>query len=98
MIRRTRLTNREARQDLVIREQDKMIRALTEELMAGPRIRELQREDIDAVHGECFRDGESTWCLTHVARYRWNAARCDDWQDFRLTVETVIDRLKEEQR
>lgn len=61
-------------------------------------MRELAQEDIDAVHGECFRDGESTWCLTHVARYRWNAARCDDWQDFQLTVETVIDRLKEEQR
>lgn len=61
-------------------------------------LKELQQEDIDWVYGECVRAGESLWCLAHSSRFRElrGVQRCDDWQDFRLSVEAVIDRLKEE--
>ena len=90
------LQRKEVRQELVIREQERMIRALSDELMAGPRIRELQQEDIDWVYGECDIQ-DNVWCKAHESRVT-RRGRCDAWRDYEDSVETVIDRLKEEQR
>lgn len=62
-------------------------------------MRELSQEDIDWAYSACARSWHNPlWCLTHSSRFRERVQRCDDWQDFQLSVEAVIDRLKEQQR
>lgn len=61
------------------------------------RIRELQQEDIDAVHGECATNGlyGTEYCATHRSRIHDDDAHCYDWHKFRGAVECVIERLEE---